>query len=60
MSNAITDKLIESLGDPVDKNEYLISADKNGKWWIEHVYVGSAEPLEQWIEQHLKTKVDYE
>ncbi len=40
--------LIESLGEPVDGNQYTIKPI-NGVWWIEHNNVGSGEPLEQWV-----------
>jgi hypothetical protein len=46
------EKLIESLGEPIEGNEYIIKPI-DGEWWIEHKEVGSGEPLKQWIETHL-------
>lgn len=47
------DKLIESLGEPCDENKYRIFT-LDGEWWIDHFYVGSGEPLKQWLETHIK------
>jgi hypothetical protein len=44
--------LIESLGEPVDGNQYTIKPI-DGVWWIEHNNVGSSEPLEQWMAREL-------
>jgi len=49
----IIDKLIKSLGDCLEGNEYEIVPDKDGRWWINHKVVGSGEPLKQWIESEL-------
>jgi hypothetical protein len=46
------EKLIKSLGEPVEGNEYIIK-HINGEWWIEHKEVGSGEPLKQWLETNL-------
>lgn len=43
------DKLIESLGEPSEGNEYTIKPNKDGQWWIEHKVVGSGEPLRQFL-----------
>ena len=51
------DKLIESLGEPSKGNEFIISPDENGEWWIEHKVVGSGEPLRQFI-NGFKTKTN--
>ena len=49
------DKLIESLGEPCEENKYRIFT-LDGEWGIDHFYVGSGEPLKQWLETHIKTK----
>lgn len=41
--------LIKSLGEPIEDNTYIVKPDKDGKWWIEHTEVGSAQPLKQWL-----------
>jgi hypothetical protein len=46
------EKLIKSLGEPIEGNEYIIKPVKC-EWWIEHKEVGSGEPLKQWLETHL-------
>lgn len=49
------DELIESLGEACDDNEYRLSVYK-GEWWIDHLIVGSGEPLRQWLTGKPKKK----
>lgn len=42
-------KLIASLGEPLQINEYKLQPDENGVWWMTHMHVGSGEPLEQFF-----------
>ncbi len=46
------EKLLTSLGEPVDGNEYEIK-NHNGEWWIEHKAIGSGEPLSQWLNKYI-------
>jgi len=43
------DELIKSLGEPTKDNEYKLISDDSGVWWLEHKYIGSGEPLKQWL-----------
>lgn len=47
--DVLIENLIKSLGIPTEDNNYKLYPDEDGKWWIEHKHVCSAEPLEQWI-----------
>lgn len=49
----IAEKIVLELGEPVEINEYKLKAF-NGVWEIEHVHVGSGEPLKQFINEALK------
>jgi hypothetical protein len=40
------ESLLQSLGSK--ENEYRIFWH-NGEWWIEHIFVGSGEPLRQFL-----------
>jgi len=46
------EKLLTSLGEPVDGNEYEIK-NHNGEWWIDHKVIGSGEPLSQWLGKYI-------
>ncbi len=49
-------KIIESLGTPDKANEYEITPDEDGRWWINHKQIGSGELLEDWLKEHLIPK----
>lgn len=49
MNKEIITKLIESLGEPSQDNEYILKPDENGRWWLTHKCVGSGEPFEQFL-----------
>jgi hypothetical protein len=46
------EKLLTSLGKPLDGNEYEIK-NHNGEWWIDHKAIGSGEPLLQWLGKYI-------
>jgi len=45
--------LLSSLGECIEENDYEITAEKDGRFWITHKIIGSGEPLEQWIKSVL-------
>jgi hypothetical protein len=49
----VLDGIIESFGRPDADNGYDLEPDKDGKWWITHKIVGSGEPFEQFLKEHL-------
>lgn len=52
----IIDSIIRMLGDPNITTEYLISCS-NGEWWIDHMRVGSGEPLRQFLDDAISDAV---
>lgn len=52
----VSARLAASLGECVQGNDYEIVADKDGRFWINHVEVGSGEPLVQWIDSVLNVR----
>jgi hypothetical protein len=52
MKQTSIEKLLTSLGEPVDGNEYEIK-NHNGEWWIDHKAIGSGEPLSQWLGKYI-------
>ncbi len=57
------EKIINSLGDAVPENKYVLKVI-DGEWWIEHDIVGSGEPVEQWLKHilwntHIGSKLEF-
>lgn len=46
---AYNKELVNSLGNPTDKNGYELEPDNNNKWWITHKHIGGGEPFEQFL-----------
>lgn len=53
----IIDSIISDLGDPVEGNTYKIAPYKR-EWWIDHMRVGSGEPLRQFLNEAISDAIN--